>query len=143
MVKKEKASKRKLKTAAKKKKEAKKKEIKEKEEETSSLKIHKPLTRKVLFVYEDVPEQFVFYVHDGTILKNLNDLIKALDKMTDDIFYYHANKEKNDFSNWIRDIINEPLLSKVIVGKNRLETKREIINYLKKKNCYKGIMFKG
>lgn len=109
---------------------------KEKKEDKGTLTIHSPFVaaRKVKYVKENVPDQFVFYVCDGKVLKNLKDLIVALDKITDDVFSYHSNKEKNDFSNWIRDIINEPVLAKIIAGKNRHSTKIEIVNFLKKRN---------
>jgi len=95
-------------------------------------------SKKVMYVSECVPEQFIFYVKDGRILKNLNDLINSLDTMTDTVFSHHANCEKNDFSNWIRDIINEPELSVSIADKGRLNTKYEIIRFLKNRGSFKG-----
>lgn len=96
------------------------------------------LVKKVMYVVENVPENYVFYVSDGSIVRNLKDLIDALDTMAEDTFYHHVNDSRNDFSNWIRDIINEPSLSMMIQGKDRSSTKKEIIKYLKKRGLFKG-----
>lgn len=105
--------------------------------EGSSLKIHRPknTVKKVMYVVKSVPDQYVFYLCDGKVLRNLNDLINSLDKMVDDVFNFHANKDKNDFSNWIRDVISEPELSMNIIGKNKHGTKYEIMRFLKKRGA--------
>ena len=64
--------------------------------------------------------------------------MKAWERMPDEIFYYHANDQKNDFSNWIRDIISEHELATSISGRNRLDTKKEIIRFLRKRGAFKG-----
>lgn len=104
------------------------------------LNIHRPrvFVKKVRYVVEAVPDQYSFYLHDGKTIKNLSDLIHALDSMPDEIFYYHANDQKNDFSNWIRDIISEHELATSISGRNRLDTKKEIIRFLRKRGAFKG-----
>ncbi|MBU0536000.1 MAG: hypothetical protein KKE20_03480 [Nanoarchaeota archaeon] len=111
-----------------------------KKSRSSALSIKRPAVhvRKVRYVIEPVPEQFVFYLEDGTILRNLTDLINALDSMADDLFHSHANNHKNDFSNWIRDIIEEPDLSMNICGKNRIGARDEIISFLKRRAKHKG-----
>jgi len=82
---------------------------------------------------ENVPDQFVFYVRDGKVLKNLKELVAALDRMTDDVFNHHANREKNDFSNWIKDIMQHHDLAHNILGKNRMGAKETIVFYVKRK----------
>ncbi|MCX6707711.1 MAG: hypothetical protein NT001_06255 [Candidatus Woesearchaeota archaeon] len=105
-----------------------------------TLRISRPFSsvKKVRYVFEAVPGQYSFYLHDGRTLKNLNDLIKSLDTMPDDIYNFHANSSKNDFSNWVRDIIGEPELSLGLLSKDRAHAKAEIINFLRKRGSFKG-----
>ncbi|MFH1672276.1 MAG: hypothetical protein ABIF87_02445 [Pseudomonadota bacterium] len=60
---------------------------------------------------EDVPEDKVFWCCDGKVLKNLNDLALALKEMTEEIYLSHVNGNKNDFSNWVQDVIGDVTLS--------------------------------
>ena len=59
-----------------------------------------------------VPEEVVFWCHDGQVFRDLNDLMCGFDLMTEDTFCYHANEEKNDFSCWIVDILGDEELAK-------------------------------
>lgn len=61
-------------------------------------------TEKLL---SSVPDQYAFWCKDGGILKNMNDLAKAMARMTNATFTYHSNAEKRDFSNWVRDTIGD------------------------------------
>jgi len=60
----------------------------------------------------DVPEEHAFRCRDGRILRNLVELRKTLDSMTDETFTYHSNEEKHDFSNWVNDIIGDDKLAR-------------------------------
>ena len=53
----------------------------------------------------------VFWVNNGSLLKNLVDLEKCLSTMSDAAYAYHANKTKNDFSNWTRNVIGDAELA--------------------------------
>jgi len=58
----------------------------------------------------DVPVEYAFFCHDGRRLHNLAELRDALATMSNDVFTSHSNREKRDFSNWVRDVIkDEPL----------------------------------
>ena len=59
----------------------------------------------------DVPEEYVFRCCDGGIFSNLQELKDGLESMTDESFACHSNEEKNDFSNWIRDVIGDEKLA--------------------------------
>ena len=65
-----------------------------------------------------VPEEYVFWCQDGRVLRNLKDLAEALETMTDETFRYHANAEKNDFANWVRDIIKDEKLARDLFRSN-------------------------
>jgi hypothetical protein len=59
----------------------------------------------------DVPDDKRFWCADGQVLKNLSDLETSLKTMGQDIFSYHLNDNKNDFSNWVRDVIGDDKLA--------------------------------
>lgn len=87
------------------------------------------------------PEQY-FNLYNGVVLKNLHDLIDALEIMDDDTFKHHVGKEKNDFANWIRHVIKDKnIASKIFKSKDRdemievLETEPVILE--NKKSRYK------
>ena len=43
--------------------------------------------------------------------KNMAELSAALKEMPNDIFEYHLNSERNDFSSWVRDVIGDMTLA--------------------------------
>ena len=58
-----------------------------------------------------VPEEYVFWCYDGRIFRDMKELAEGLVTMSDEVFAYHANPEKNDFSNWVRDVIKDEKLA--------------------------------
>jgi hypothetical protein len=74
---------------------------------------------------EKVPDNMVFWCHDGQIFNNIEQLMAGLDQMSDDTFAYHANEDKNDFACWIMDVIGDEALAKDIKGaRNKSEAKK-------------------
>ena len=65
-------------------------------------------------ILRDVNPEHCFWVNNGPVLKNLDELYKALSEMNKDAFKHHVNKEKNDFSSWIRDILGDQKLAEDI-----------------------------
>ena len=59
-----------------------------------------------------VPEEHVFWCCDDRIFGDMKELAEGLASMSDAVFAQHANSEKNDFSNWLRDVINDEKLAK-------------------------------
>jgi len=60
---------------------------------------------------ENVPQDKVFWCYDGRVVRNMNELAAALREMSEETFHYHATGEKNDFSNWVRDVIGDATLA--------------------------------
>ncbi|OHB22419.1 MAG: hypothetical protein A3J67_00085 [Parcubacteria group bacterium RIFCSPHIGHO2_02_FULL_48_10b] len=58
----------------------------------------------------------LFWVADGKALRNLRDLAWALKEMNDATFSCHANKEKNDFANWVAEVLQDEALAKLLRG---------------------------
>ena len=45
---------------------------------------------------------FHFTLRDGTDIKSIKNLIKAIKTMDEIVFATHVNNKKNDFAEWIR-----------------------------------------
>jgi hypothetical protein len=58
-----------------------------------------------------VPVEHVFWCHDGSIFSDINELAEGLAAMSDETFAYHSNLGKQDFSNWVRDVIGDEQLA--------------------------------
>jgi hypothetical protein len=61
---------------------------------------------------ENVPDDKRFWCHDGKLIKNLRELGKSLNDMSDETFHYHSGEERKDFSKWIRDVVGDDKLAK-------------------------------
>ena len=73
------------------------------------------------YLSDCTPEQ-CFWVNNGPILKNLEELANALPEMNDETFHHHLNNEKNDFSAWINDIIGDKALANDLVSSKSKES---------------------
>ena len=85
----------------------------------------------------DCAPEHSFWVNNGQILKNLDDLSSILLELNDDIFQHHVNHDKNDFSNWVRDIVGDKKLANgIISSKNKESMAKKVmarVSALKKK----------
>ena len=70
-----------------------------------------------------------FMLCNGTPIRSIKELAFMLDKISDDDFSYHVTDEKNDFSNWIRDVFGKERLAESL---GRLKNKKESQIYLLK-----------
>ena len=77
---------------------------------------------------KDTPPDKCFWVNNGWIIRNLEELPIALDNMSDDTFNYHVNKDKNDFSKWVRDVIGDETLAGSLEGVKNREDAIKIVN---------------
>ena len=88
------------------------------------------------YLCDTSPEQ-CFWVNNGPILKNLEELANALPDMNDETFNHHVNIEKNDFSSWIKDIIGDNKLANDLLSSRSRESAikklQSRLNSLKKK----------
>ena len=79
------------------------------------------------------PENY-FFTADGRIIKNLIQLADTLDGITDEVFFHHVTDERNDFSNWIREVLEEPRLADQMVEiKDPMRTQVVVLKFLVKK----------
>tara|TARA_Y100000310_G_scaffold345591_1_gene467001 strand:- start:2253 stop:2555 length:303 start_codon:yes stop_codon:yes gene_type:complete len=70
--------------------------------------VAKKTARKIL---ANCPPHESFWVNNGPIIKNLMELYRELKNMGEDTFRHHVNKEKNDFSKWIKDCLGDGSLA--------------------------------
>jgi len=83
------------------------------------------------------PAKKEFVLVDGKVLKDVFQLIDALEKMGDDVFNHHVNEARNDFSNWIRDVFDDHELADMLSQpmdkmKAELVILRRVVDKLKK-----------
>jgi hypothetical protein len=62
---------------------------------------------------EAKPEHY-FILVTGVPLKNLRELASSLENMNDWVFNHHVSDSRNDFSNWVKDVLEEHELSEEI-----------------------------
>jgi hypothetical protein len=60
----------------------------------------------------DVVSEKYFWCSDGRVLKNLPELEVALKEISEETFHYHSNEFKNDFSNWVHDVVGDEKLAR-------------------------------
>lgn len=65
-------------------------------------------TKKDLINADDA---HLFWVNGNGALRNLKNLADSLSQMSDETFAYHVNAEKNDFANWIREVLLDKKLA--------------------------------
>ncbi|WXG39781.1 MAG: hypothetical protein WED07_02965 [Candidatus Freyarchaeum deiterrae] len=83
----------------------------------------------------DVPMDKSFYVFKGPTLRNMEQLGQALDKMSDEQFNHHRSDSKNDFYNWVTQVIGDKKLAEELQkSKTKVATAKKVkerVTYLK------------
>jgi len=87
--------------------------------------------RKELKILKNVsPEQY-FVLVTGTPLKNIKELIDALDYMDHWVFEHHVSHNRNDFADWIKWSLQEEELADILHELRTIhETQNAILKYL-------------
>ena len=74
-----------------------------------------------------VPDPVSFWLCTNRKLFSLKELSFSLEEVSDETFRYHVNRDKNDFENWIRDIIQDTELpNKISIIKTKETLTRKI-----------------
>lgn len=81
-----------------------------------------------------VDGEHCFWTHGGAVLSTLRDLRNELNSMTDEEYQYHANVDKNDFADWVENILCDDACAKGLRRARRRATayscvKRCLANY--------------
>jgi len=76
------------------------------------------------------PEHY-FILVTGVPLKSLKELVNSFETMNDWVFNHHVNESRNDFSNWIKDILKlEDLSTEIKEIRNIREMELKILKYI-------------
>ena len=89
----------------------------------------KKLAEKIL---SDASSDKEFRFCNGLHIKNLHELLLAFETIEDDVYQFHANNEKNDFSSWVKDVFEDQELAFNI----RMKDREEVIGILNDKIDY-------
>jgi hypothetical protein len=85
----------------------------------------------------DVTDEKRFWCQDGKVVKNLKELQEALNGMSDETFRYHSREDRNDFSNWTRDVVGDgKLANDLIKAKSHMQASKAVaqrISFLQSK----------
>lgn len=106
-----------------------------KKRRTSKVKMTKfsasPFTNGHKAIMHRVDGDLTFKLASGQEISNLFEFAEHLDTMGDDTFNHHANQERNDFSNWIREVFKlEELADTMQQAQSRAEAHYELCKYL-------------
>lgn len=75
---------------------------------------------------QNVPRGKEFIFSDGTKIHNVKELADMLSTINDDVFHQYVNELKNDFCNWIINVVEDQKLAELIA-----EVKSRPLMYLK------------
>ncbi|MCX6006528.1 MAG: hypothetical protein NTZ34_04605 [Chloroflexi bacterium] len=70
-----------------------------------------------------------FYAVDGCVYSGLSDMADCLEHMTSDAFSHHVTSANNDFSNWVRDILNDGKLASDLDKAANADDMARIVRY--------------
>ena len=71
----------------------------------------------------DCGEECSFKLADGKAIRNLSQFNECLADMSEEVFRHHVNEERNDFSNWVGDVLKDKKLADdLLKTKDKTET---------------------
>lgn len=83
------------------------------------------------YITQDVPEEQSFILKDGSKVNNLVELAKKFDAMEDDVYSHHVTEDRNDFANWIKDVMGkEKLAENVSKAGHKDKTQIELLKHI-------------
>lgn|GEM_PF-2353030 len=76
----------------------------------------------------DIPDEKHFRFRDGTTVADLAGLKEKIESISYDEFYGHVNNEKNDFANWVGDVLRQQGLAKKLKEVSSIVETVELLN---------------
>jgi len=73
------------------------------------------------------PDKY-FWLSNGKPIKDLNELSEVLKTIPKEVFENHVTKDKNDFSNWIKDVLKSDSLAKEIKDAKTAEKMQKYVD---------------
>ncbi len=87
----------------------------------------------------DASPEKSFFVNCGPTIKNISELQAALNSMSNEQYLYHRNNTKNDFYNWVLQVIGDSRLANDLA---RAKTKETAAKKVKERLDYLQSMIK-
>ncbi len=75
-----------------------------------------------------LPPEQRFHFRDGTDVEDLEGLKQKIERISYDEFYNHVNEEKNDFANWIGDVLQQRELAEKLRKVSSIVETVELLN---------------
>ncbi|MFO8010838.1 MAG: hypothetical protein R6U89_08520 [Dehalococcoidia bacterium] len=75
-----------------------------------------------------VPNEYAFWCCDGRTIHDMAELAESLQQMEESIFDHHSNKQRKDFSNWVRDVIGDQKLARDLMKAGTLNQAARAVN---------------
>ncbi len=69
-----------------------------------------------------------FYLKNGRIIRSLEELAREIKELDMETFLEYVNEERNDFENWVREVIGDVVLAKRLEKVKRQTTIGKIIS---------------
>lgn len=80
----------------------------------NAYKVHTAVEGFTVTTYAVNDSEKHFYLHEGGSLGSLEELFTELQTMDEHVFRHHVNAERNDFANWVRDVMHDRSLARNI-----------------------------
>ena len=77
----------------------------------------------------DASEAQCFWVNFGPVVKNLSELKKAVEEMSDEQYNYHTKRNVNDFACWVEEVFGAVALAKKL---GRAKSRASFVKVLEK-----------
>lgn len=74
-----------------------------------------------------VDGEHCFWTNDGQILSSIADLRDALHRMNEEVFAHHVTREKNDFADWVEQVLHDAELSQALRRTKKPHTARAVV----------------
>lgn len=84
--------------------------------------------QKAEHLLRDVNTQHSFKLHLGTEIRNLSELAELLDVMSDASFAHHVSAKKNDFANWVREVVHDDELARMLTPIHDRQEMARVVN---------------
>jgi hypothetical protein len=80
-----------------------------------------------------------FHTNDGYILKTTHELYYYLNNCSDDEYLHHANSQRNDFAQWVRNILKYPQLADELLKVGNRQQAADIVrDFVTNSPFYRG-----
>jgi hypothetical protein len=76
----------------------------------------------------DAPKEKTFRTRLGKEIKNLRELSKTLDETPEDNFSEHVNDKKNDFANWIKNVLEDNELAEELYKTTDFKRTKQLVS---------------